>query len=66
MEEISVTVDGIEYTASYEAFGDEVVTYLPDNTTRTSLIQSGVGAIAMSPETLAGIALRGWANSRKR
>jgi hypothetical protein len=40
MIETTVTIKGTDYQVSYDVFGDEVVTYLPDGTSKSSIMQA--------------------------
>lgn len=48
MAEITYEFEGIIYTAQYEVFDDELVVYLPDGTTNSTMLWAG-----LKPETAA-------------
>ncbi|WP_323970789.1 hypothetical protein [Aeromonas hydrophila] len=57
---VSVVVEGVEYSASYEVFGDTLVVTLPDGSLRKTELRG------LSPTSAAKVHLRSYAYEAKR
>jgi len=49
MQKISHEIDGVMYEASFEVFGDELVVYLPDESTKQTTLRGMMPALAAKP-----------------
>lgn len=59
-DEVTLEHEGKTYSATYAEFGDELVTYLPDGSSRSTTLRG------LDPETTATNHLRGYIGALKR
>lgn len=49
MQKISHEIGGVMYEASFEVFGDELVVYLPDGSTKQTTLRGMMPTLAAKP-----------------